>query len=52
MNEENNIFSLKEKSCIIKSDKNNEYKIIFSLNNNESINITLYSTKIIQYIKT
>ena len=46
MNEEEDIKILKEKSYIITSDKNNEFKIIFSIYNNETINLTVYTTKI------
>ena len=46
-NVEDEIFILKEKNFILKSDKNIEYEIIFSINNNDTLNITINSIKII-----
>ena len=47
MYEEEDIIILKEKSYIITSDKNIEYKIIFSIDNYNVIKFDIYSTKII-----
>ena len=46
-NEDEERFILKEKKFILKSDKNNEYEIILSINNNDILNITVNSMKII-----
>ena len=46
-NEEEERFILKEKKFILKSDKNNEFEIILSINNNDILNITVNSMKII-----
>ena len=43
MNEEDYII-LKEKSCIIQTDKRNEYKLTFSVFNNNTIDIKICST--------
>jgi len=40
-------FIIKEKSCIVTSNKNIEYKIIFSIYDNDNINLTVYTTKLI-----
>ena len=46
-NEEEERFIIKEKNFILKSDKNNEYEINLSIYNNDILNITIKSTKII-----
>ena len=45
-NEDEERFILKEKKFILKSDKNNEYEIILSINNNDILNITVNAMKI------
>ena len=45
-NDEEEIFILKEKKFILKSDKNIEYEIILSINNNDTLNINVNSMKI------
>ena len=47
MSEEEENFIIKEKSCIVTSNKNIEYKIILSIYNNDNINLTVYTTKLI-----
>ena len=37
-------FIIKEKSCIVTSNKNIEYKIIFSIYNNDTVKLTIYTT--------
>ena len=44
---EDEIFVLKEKKYFIKSDKNNQYEIIFSIYDNDIIKLTVNSTDII-----
>ena len=46
MDEEAN-FVLKDKTYFVKSDKNNEFKIIFSIYNNDVVDLTIYTTNII-----
>ena len=45
MNEEDDVYTLKEKSYLLQTDKSNEYKLTFSVFNNNTIDITIISTK-------
>ena len=45
MNEENFVYLLKKTSCNIKTDKNNEYNLTLSLFSNNTIDLTICSTK-------
>ena len=45
MFDENYIYVLREKSCVLQTDKSNEYELKFSVFNNNTINITICSTK-------
>ena len=44
MNEEEYIYILKEKSCLIKTDETNAYKLTLSVFSNNTIDITICST--------
>ena len=45
MSREEENYVIKETSCIIKSNKDIEYKIILSIYNNEKISINIFTTK-------
>ena len=45
MNEEDFVYMLKEKSCIIQTDKKNEYNLTLKVFNNNTIDITICSIK-------